>query len=77
MTELILELWRNFIATLQLMTMDNSILQKHLLNASKNAKYTCKSVQNEIIHIYGSKIKSNLTHQLNSRATLAIHNNSQ
>ena len=52
----------NFIATLQLMAKDNSILQKHLLNASKNAKYTCKSVQNEIIHIYGSK--STLTHQL-------------
>ncbi|KAL5516510.1 hypothetical protein EMCRGX_G001862 [Ephydatia muelleri] len=54
----------NFIATLQLMAKDNSILQKHLLNASKNAKYTCKSIQIEIIHIYGSKIKSNLTDQL-------------
>ena len=54
----------NFIATLQLMAKDNSILQKHLLIASKNAKYTCKSIQNEIIHIYGSKIKSNLTDQL-------------
>ena len=26
--------------------------------------YTCKSIQNEIIHIYGSKIKSNVTNQL-------------
>ena len=54
----------NFIATLQLMAKDSSILQKHLLNASKNAKYTCKGVQNEIIHIYACKIRSNLTHQL-------------
>ena len=54
----------NFIATLQIMAKDNSILQKQLQNASKNAKYTCKIVQNEIIHIYGSKVKSNLAHQL-------------
>ena len=41
------------------MAKDNTvfILQKHLLNTSKNAKYTCKSVQNEIIHIYGSKME--------------------
>ena len=63
----------NFIATLQLMAKDSSILQKHLLNASKNAKYTCKGVQNEIILIYASKIRSNLTHQLKEQCCL--HNN--
>ncbi|KAL5509306.1 hypothetical protein EMCRGX_G004648 [Ephydatia muelleri] len=54
----------NFIVTLQLMAKDNSKLQKHLLNESKNAKYTCKSIHNEIIHIYGSTIRRNLTDQL-------------
>ena len=60
----------NFIATLQLMAKDNSILQKHLLNASKIAKYTYKCIQNEIIHIYGNKIKSNLTAQLREKSLL-------
>ena len=41
----------NFIATLQLLGKGNSVLQKHLLLAKSNAKYTSKTIQNEIIHV--------------------------
>ena len=54
----------NFIATLQLLGKGNSILQNHLLSASKNALYTSKTIQNEIIHIYASKIRKFLTKQV-------------
>ena len=54
----------NFITALQLLGKSNSLLQKHLLSAQKNAKYSSKTVQNEVIHIYASKIKENVTKQL-------------
>ena len=41
----------NFIALLQLMAKGNMVLQKHLSLVSKNARYTSKTIQNEIIHI--------------------------
>ena len=47
----------NFVATLQLMVKGDSILNKHLLSAPKNAKYTSKTIQNEVVHIYASKIR--------------------
>ena len=41
----------NFIATLQLMAKENSVLQKHLSSAKRNSKYTSKTIQNDIIPI--------------------------
>ena len=54
----------NFIATLQLLVKGDIILQKHLLCAKANAKYTSKTIQKQVTHIYACKIKEKLTKQL-------------
>lgn len=54
----------NFIATLQLLAKGDSILQKHLLSAKRNAKYTSKTIQNQVIHVYAGKIRERLTKEL-------------
>ena len=51
----------NFVALLQLMGKMNSVLQNHLLFAKRNALYTSKTIQNDIIHVYSCKIRENLT----------------
>ena len=58
----------NFVATLQLLAKGDKILTKHLLSAKGNAKYTSKTIQNEIVHIYASKIKEKLTKPLRENA---------
>ena len=40
----------NFVATLQLLAKGSTILQNHLLYAKRNALYTSKTIQNEIIN---------------------------
>ena len=57
----------NFIAVLQLLAKGDDILHKHLQMAKQNAKYTSKTMQNEIVHRYASKIKQSLTVQLRER----------
>ena len=54
----------NFIATLQLMAKGNQVLKRHLATAKANSKYTSKTIQNEIINIYASKIKEKITKQI-------------
>ncbi len=51
----------NFIAILQLMAKGDSLLHKHLLTAKRNAIYTSKTIQNEVIHIYASLVLEKLT----------------
>ena len=46
----------------------NSVLHEHLLLAKRNAKYTSKTIQNEIIHIYACKIREQLTKELREKA---------
>ena len=54
----------NFIAALQYKAKSDSILMKHLTSARKNAKYTSKTIQNQIIHIYANKVRENITSQI-------------
>ena len=58
----------NFVATLQLLGKSNQTLQDHLLSAQKNAKYSSKTIQNEIIHIYGDKIREIVSKQIRENA---------
>ena len=57
----------NFIATLQLFAKENAILKKHLEQGKRNSRYTSKTTQNEIIHIYASKIREKMTTNLRSQ----------
>ena len=57
----------NLIAVLQLLSKGNSSLEKHLQTAKKNALYTSKTIQNEIIHIYASRIRESLTAELRDK----------
>ena len=41
----------NYVAKMQLMAKGDAILSKHLCSARKNAKYTSKTIQNQILHI--------------------------
>ncbi len=51
----------NFIAILQLMAKGDPLLHKHLLTTKRNAIYTSKTIQNEVIHIYASLVQEKLT----------------
>lgn len=51
----------NLVATLQLIAKGDAILNKHLLSAKRNGKYTSKTIHNEIVHIYASKIREKVT----------------
>ena len=51
----------NFIATLQLMAKGSSLLHKHLTLASKNARYTSKTIQNEIIFMCNKRSNNKTT----------------
>ena len=50
----------NFIATLQLLSKSNTTLENHLLTC----RYTSKTIQNVVIHIYACKLREKLTSQL-------------
>ena len=41
----------NFIALLRLLAKNNTILKEHLVSGARNAKYTSKTVQNEILQV--------------------------
>ena len=51
-------LYPNFLALLSLMAESDINLQEHLMTAGKNAKYTSKTVQNELISIIGQSIRA-------------------
>ena len=57
----------NFVALLQLQAKGNDPLQKHLLSSSRQARYTSKTIQNDVIHMYASKIKERLTAELRTK----------
>ena len=46
---------------------ENDSLQKHLLSSSRQARYTSKTIQNDVIHVYASKIKERLTEELRTK----------
>ena len=54
----------DFVGTLQLIAKSDPILKKHLTSAKRNAKYTSKTIQNQIEHIYESKIREKVTKSL-------------
>ena len=53
----------NFKATLQLLGKGNITIQKHLLYAKINARYTRKTIHNDITLFYASKIREHLSKQ--------------
>ena len=57
----------NFVALLQLQAKGNDPLQEHLLSSSRQARYTSKTIQNDVIHMYASKIKERLTAELRTK----------
>ena len=57
----------NFVALLQLLAKGNDPLQKHLLSSSRQARYTRKTIQNDVIHLYSSKFKERLTAALRTK----------
>ena len=49
----------NFVALLQLLAKGNDYLQKHPLSSSRQARYTSKTIHNDVIHVYdGASIMS-------------------
>ena len=50
------------------MSRNDQLLQKHLLSAKRNAKYTSKTIQNQITHIYASKIRDSLVQPLQEQS---------
>ena len=54
----------NFIAALEYLSESNDTLQKHLRSAKKNAKYTSKTIQNELISHYAAELRKHLTHRI-------------
>ena len=57
----------NFVATLQLIAKSDPILKKQLTSAKRNAKYKSKTIQNQIVHIYASKMREKVTQSLREK----------
>ena len=47
----------NFIAIVRLLAKHNATLNEHLISGPKNAKYTSKTTQNEILEIAANQIR--------------------
>ena len=54
----------NFLAVLQEIAKHDVALNEHLLHCHKNAKYTSKTIQNEMIEIVADHIKNEITKSL-------------
>jgi hypothetical protein len=54
----------NFLAILNLLASHDDQLAQHVKGSSKNATYTSKSTQNEIINIIGHSIRKEILHGL-------------
>jgi hypothetical protein len=62
----------NFMAVVNVLAENDAVLQKHLLESKRNAKYTSKTYQNELIQLIGDFIRDEKTKYLrNSDAVLA------
>ena len=48
----------NFIAILRLLAQNNAVLREHVVSGARNAKYTSKTIQNEIIEVAADYIRS-------------------
>ena len=56
----------NFIELVRFRAETDSVLAKHLKNAPQNAKYTSKTIQNQMISIVGDHIRSELIQDIKS-----------
>ena len=50
----------NFIALVNFRAQTDETLKKHLQNAPRNAKYTSKTIQNQLIDIIGKRIQKEI-----------------
>lgn len=50
----------NFIELIRFRAQTDDILRRHLDNAPRNARYTSKTVQNELISIIGNRIRTDI-----------------
>ena len=50
------------------MAKTDPVLNEHLHSAKRNGKYTSKTIQNEIAHIYASKIREKITKPIRDNA---------
>lgn len=61
---MIVQVMQQIRAILNLLAESDDLLQNHLQNSRKNAKYTSKTIQNDMIDVIGMYIRSQLTESL-------------
>lgn len=54
----------NFAELVRFRAETDQALLKHLQNAPRNARYTSKTIQNELIHVIGKYIQSEILHEI-------------
>ena len=54
----------NFIELVYFRAETDTVLAKHLNNAPKNAKYTSKKIQNQMINMFGNKVRSEIINDI-------------
>ena len=62
----------NFIELVRFRAETDPVLAKHLKNAPKNAKYTSKTIQNQMISIVGDHIRSEIIQEIKSAKFYSI-----
>ena len=62
----------NFLAILQLLAKHDDLLSSHIQSAKRNASYTSKTIQNEVIQIVGNHIISKILGGLQGRGFYSI-----
>ena len=54
----------NFIELVRFRAESDEVLRHHLQSAPRNAIYTSKIIQNELVHIIGSRIRSDILREI-------------
>lgn len=54
----------NFIELVRFRAESDEVLRHHLQSAPRNATYTSKTIQNELVHVIGSRIRSDILREI-------------
>lgn len=61
----------NFLECVRFRAETDDVLRKHLMNAPRNAQYTSKTIQNELISVIGNHIRSDILDEVRAAKIIA------
>lgn len=62
----------NFLELVRFRAETDEVLRKHLTNSPRNARYTSKTIQNELINIIGSRIRASILEEIKQAKLFSV-----